>query len=151
MCHWNVLDKVYLSNNYIKNFCLPLCPLECNKTEFKYLMSMSQLNGFWYVDFINKNANLSADFAYRNVTAEKAAKSFVSVNIYYDSLAYTLSREIPKMNIVSLLANMGGTLGLFMGVSVFSIYEIIEVLLEIYFIRKTRTQVANFKKTLNKK
>ena len=40
------------------------------------------------------------------------------------------------MNIVSLLASIGGNLSLFLGVSVFSLCEIIEVLIEIYFIVK---------------
>jgi hypothetical protein len=46
------------------------------------------------------------------------------------------STESPKMNIVSLLASMGGNLSLFLGVSVFTLAEIVEVVIEIYFIVK---------------
>ena len=39
------------------------------------------------------------------------------------------------MDWVNLLASIGGNLSLFLGVSVFSVCEIIEVLIEIYFIK----------------
>jgi hypothetical protein len=70
---------------------------------------------------------------------EKALKSFVVLNIAYDSLSYTEIREHSKMNFIALLGSIGGNLSLFLGVSVLSLFEIVEVLIEIYFIRaKTR-------------
>ena len=146
-CHWNVFENIYISGDYIRNTCLPLCPLECNKTEFKYLISMNQLNGYRFLGFILRNKNLSSDFINESmINMETATKSFVSVNIYYDSLSYILSIESPKMSIVSLLADIGGNLGLLMGVSAFSIYEIIEVFIEICFIKKAlqTTKVQGF-------
>ena len=47
------------------------------------------------------------------------------------------------MNFVSLLANIGGNLGLFLGVSVFSLCEIVEIFIEIFFIKKIQTQNDN--------
>jgi hypothetical protein len=43
--------------------------------------------------------------------------------------------ESPQMDIIALLASIGGNLGLFLGVSVFSLCELIVVFMEIYFIR----------------
>ena len=42
------------------------------------------------------------------------------------------------MDIVALLANIGGTLGLFLGVSLLHFCEPIEVLIGIYFIRNVQ-------------
>jgi len=39
------------------------------------------------------------------------------------------------MTIMSILAEIGGNLGLFLGVSLFSICELIEVLMEIWYLR----------------
>jgi len=78
---------------------------------------------------------LKNDFSTKNLTLEKARKSFVVLNVYYDSLSYTQISELPQMDIIALLGSVGGNLGLFMGVSVFSFFEIAIVLLEIYFIR----------------
>ena len=63
-------------------------------------------------------------------------KSIVSVKIFYDSLSYTNTTESPQMDVVSLVASVGGNSGLFLGVSVFSLCEIVEMLIEIYFLSK---------------
>jgi hypothetical protein len=41
-------------------------------------------------------------------------------------------------DLVSLLASIGGNLGLFLGMSVFSLAEIVEVIIEIVFVLKKR-------------
>ena len=60
----------------------------------------------------------------------------MQVILFYGSLSYTISTELPQMNFVSLLANIGGNLGLFLGVSVFSLCEIVEIFIEVFFIKK---------------
>jgi hypothetical protein len=112
------------------------CPLECNRTTFSYESSSSEIIGDLYVDFIKSNKNLSADFVARPITAETAKKSFVYLFLAYDSLSYTYSNEYPNMDVVGLLAAIGGTFGLFMGVSLLSFCEIFEYILEVYFIRR---------------
>ena len=65
------------------------------------------------------------------------------MSIFYESLSYILSEETPRMDMVSLLASIGGNLGLFLGVSVFSLYEMVEVALEIFFIQKDLKKSSN--------
>ena len=114
-----------------------MCPLECNKTEFKTSLSTVRLIGETYAKYINENKNLSSDFSYKPLSAEQAEKSFLNVRISYDSLSFTLSTESPKLDLVSLLANIGGTLGLFLGVSALSLCELVEILIDIYYVRKS--------------
>ena len=83
-----------------------------------------------------KNSNLANDFINKTINVTTVEKSLVKVNLFYESLSYTETTESPKMDIFSLLGSIGGNLGLFLGVSVFSLCEIIEVLIEIYFISK---------------
>ena len=87
-----------------------------------------------YVNRIQNNTNLAADFINRPINAENAEKSVVKINIFYSSLSYSNSIESPYMDSETLLGQIGGTLGLFMGISLLSISEIIEVLMEIFFI-----------------
>ncbi len=98
-------------------------------------MSFNELYGDSYKDIINERKSLRKDFEATNLTAEKARKSFTIINAYYDSLTYTQMTESPQMDIIALLASIGGNLGLFLGVSVFSLCELIVVFMEIYFIR----------------
>ena len=63
--------------------------------------------------------------------------------IFYDSLSYTLSEETPQWDLCNLIANIGGNLGMFLGVSSFSICEIITTLIELYFLRKSNQIETN--------
>ena len=84
---------------------------------------------------IKNNPNLASDFVTRPITKETAKNSFVYVYFYYNSNSLRLSTDSPNMDIVSLLANIGGTLGLFIGISLIQICELVDVLIEIIFIK----------------
>ena len=129
-------DQIF-SGTFLNEFCLPLCPLECNQTLYKASLSFNHLNG--QLDFISKiknNPKLAADFIERPINAVTARESIVYAKIYYDSLSYTLTSESPQMDFVSLLASIGGNLGLFLGVSIFSIIEVVVVCFEIFYYSK---------------
>jgi hypothetical protein len=114
--------------------CLNVCPLECNKTVYAIEMQSLQLFGEYYLKIITKFSNdfLSA----KNVTKDEALKSFARLQIYYNTLTHTVTTEVAKMNLVDLIASIGGNLSLFLGLSMFSLCEIVEILMEIYFIKK---------------
>ena len=131
------------SDKLIDEQCMPLCPLECNATKLIPRVSAYQLTGEKYIEFINANEVLKNDFVTQTVDKTTAKDSMVCVSVFYDTFAYLYTKDTPQMDIVSLLANIGGNLGLFLGVSLFSMWEVIDVLIEVYFI-KTQTKVADF-------
>ena len=135
------------SANVWSNFdwkqCLNECPLECNRTVYTLTASSVQYIADKYVYLIKENRNLSSDFVTREVNADKASKSFVELSIFYDSLSYTYITESPKLDIISLIANIGGNLSLFMGISIFSFFELIEICIEIYLIKKFKKWCFN--------
>ena len=134
-CFFNSFDNVYIKNDYIQNECVPLCPLECNLTQYKTVIRSNNLPGDIFVNYVQKNRNLSSDFVTKPINSETVSQSIVSLNIFYESLSYTLSTESPQMDVISLLANIGGHLGLFLGISVFSLCEIVEVAMEMILIK----------------
>jgi len=134
----NTIFNVNYVSEYIEKSCkYPVCPLECNTTEYKFTTTSIDLSGDVYLDVINERPNLFADFASPTNT-EKARKSFVYLYLSYDSLSYISSQERPNLDIVSLLANVGGNLGLFLGVSVLSLCELIDFFIEIICVAKIR-------------
>ena len=134
VCSFNIVYyNIYLKNNYIRDACLPQCPLECSSSEITYATSTYDLLGDTYLDVVQDNSNLSSDFIDRSITEENVKQSIVRLNIYYDTLSYKESEETPQMDIVTLIANIGGNLGLFLGVSMFSLCEIVTTLIEVYF------------------
>lgn len=116
--------------------CLNDCPLECNQTIYTLTTSSVQFIGDKYAYLIIENKNLSSDFVTREINAYTASDSFVELFIFYESLSYTYMTESPKLDIIGLLASVGGNLSLFMGISIFSFFELIEIFIEIYLIRK---------------
>ena len=135
-CTSNAFRNIFTVDNYIRDKCAPLCPLECNTTEYKTTLTSNRLIGDIFVGHLQKNSNLSSDFIGKPVNAQQAGDSIVSMDIYYDSLSYTLSTESAKLDIVSLLASIGGNMGLFMGISMLSVCELVEILIEIYLQKK---------------
>ena len=52
------------------------------------------------------------------------------LNVYYEKLSYEHIEEIPAVSGSSLLGTVGGTLGLFAGLSIISLFEFVD-----YFIK----------------
>ena len=103
-------------------------------TTYEECISFYQILDKNFSKKLRENSNLTSDFINRTMNFETTKESFVSVNIFYDKISYTISRESPQMDLNSLLASIGGNLSLFLGVSFFSICELIDSLIEIHFI-----------------
>ena len=140
-CIKNATTK-FLKGNYLIRKCLPLCPLECNRTGYSVSLSQSLLNGDFYLRQIQSNSNLTVDYVTKLLNSDTAAKSLVSVNLFYESLSYTLSEEDPACDWICMIANIGGTMGLFMGAGLLSLGEVIEVLMELFFLFKEVSQIS---------
>ena len=133
-CLFATYFTIYLANNYASETCLPQCPLECSSSKFTYSISSFNLIGDSYLREIQTNANLSSDFLARQLNVDEARQSVVKVKIYYNSLSYTTSEESPQWDIVSLVATIGGNLGLFLGLSLFSLGEVLTTMFELCFL-----------------
>jgi hypothetical protein len=132
----------FFDGNFISNNCASLCPLECNQTLYKTLVTTNQLNGNdVYVMKIKNNSKLASDFINRTIDSRNARKSIVRVSVFYQSLSYTLSNESPQVDGVALFGSIGGNLSLFLGVSLFSLCEIIELIMELMYIRRNFSQI----------
>jgi len=106
------------------------CPLECNSSEFSLSLTSQTISGIGFANFIHQTPAFLSDFNATLVNVETASNKFVQLFAYYDTLTYFKSVDTPSMDIVGFLGSVGGTLGLFLGISVFSICELIHVLVE---------------------
>ena len=135
-CAFNQYYVTYSTNSYVQKVCIPQCPLECSSSMFTYTLSSLELVGDSYVDNIESNTNLTADFVNSDITSATAKGSVARICIFYDTLSYTILEESPQWDIITLIASIGGNLGLFLGVCLFSLGEIVTTLMEIYFFYK---------------
>jgi hypothetical protein len=127
--------------------CIPQCPLECNSTEMSFTLTSQTFSGNGYAFLVNESHVLSSDFISSPITDVTASNKFVQFFAYYDSLSFTSSEDSPSMDIVAFLGNIGGTLGLFLGICVLSVCEFIHVIVENCILVKDRLKQA---KKLNK-
>jgi hypothetical protein len=61
-------------------------------------------------------------------------ENITGFNVYYADSTYTTITELAKQEFLDLISNIGGNLGLFIGISFLSFAEIFELLFEIVFI-----------------
>jgi hypothetical protein len=122
------------SNAKVINEChLKYCPLECDSFEYDInlylqpILTSGKISNFY-------NDSISYGFSNDFKTYENVSKTFVSINVYYQDLKYTLISQQPKIELFGLISNLGGILGLFIGFSFISLLEIIEVLAELIYI-----------------
>jgi hypothetical protein len=120
-------------NSSVTN-CIPKCPLECNSTQITYELTSQTFAGIGYAFIANQTSSLRSDFNSSKIDEATASNKFVQLYLYYESLSFTSSVDSPSMDIVAFLGNIGGTIGLFLGISVLSVCELIHVLFESFFL-----------------
>jgi len=126
------LNRKFLSHDFIIASCLHLCPLQCNRTVYRASMSSSLVFGDIFVKKIRSASSLMQDFDNRTsyVDARVASESIVRVYIFYETLAYVESTErAQSTSILTFASTIGGIRSLFLGVSVLSVFEVVEVFL----------------------
>jgi hypothetical protein len=78
----------------------------------------------------------------KNFSFELSKERLISLKVYFNDLSYTNFSEKEKVNIVDLIANIGGTLGLFLGVSVLSFVEVFDLMVNCVYICFRHKKVA---------
>jgi hypothetical protein len=125
-------------SEYLKNFrkkdqyekCPEYCPLECDSMNYV-------LNN--YNEQLPPNGNISQKVKsnvglFNFSTYEEVNKHFIVLYIYYKNLNYKLISQKPKTEMFNFISNIGGLLGVFLGISFLSFIEIFETFFEIMFI-----------------
>ena len=125
-CDYREFATFYSEN--IDEKCGHKCPLECDT--IKYPVSLTYLDyptEAYYKHLIKQSrfSNL------KDLSFEKIKNKITFLNIYYSGFQYKKIQEVEKMTIVDLIAGIGGTLGLFIGISFLSLIEIIHAAFEI--------------------
>ena len=118
------------------------CPPACNETQYQTTYSMSswpakgpELN-FAYEQIVEnavmpflKNTNITEEEEFYDYYGNESNKdeimsNFVKVTLYYQSLSVTRTIQIKVYSIVDILCNVGGLMGLWLGISVISLFEV---------------------------
>jgi hypothetical protein len=121
------------------------CPMECNSVDYTISTSVSGPLTKSYLNLLRKNKIIISKFDnISQVSDQDLANSIVRVYINYDQLAYTNITEVGAFTVINLISNIGGFLGLFLGMSLLSLFEFIDLIINlILYSFKKQTQVEN--------
>ena len=92
------------------------CPQTCEFTIYNYISSMAEYPTKSYANILMQNPMVQKTFTNKSdINYENVRKRVVSVNILYNELIETKVTAQPKTDMPSLISNIGGILGLFLG------------------------------------
>ena len=133
-CYDKKFEEFALKN--IIKYCSSSCPLECDSFEYniEFLSTVFPSEIYAKVKLMNNPKIKSKYPSDHNITLEDLRSSMVGFNVYFNNFQYTQIKQLPKKEIVDIIAGFGGTLGLFVGLSFLSFVEFIQIIYEIFAI-----------------
>jgi hypothetical protein len=124
-CYFEVIMK---ASSKLEEKCILECPLECDYV--RYDLSSSALN-FPNEEFFKILKNSSNEYAVMSIDEFK--QKYLLLNVFYVNKEYTEMKEIPKISLIDLVSNLGGVVGVFLGLSIFTLIEIMELIIQLVF------------------
>lgn len=128
----------FLSNNFSQNKCLDVG----NKDRFKYKTDLYQIYQSAMVEFgsvcLEECPKECTTVKFKSELLARSNSSSFPIDetetlfsFYFETLDYDKASQIPKITLSALIANIGGALGVFIGVKFLSIVELIEYIVEV--------------------
>ena len=111
-----------------------VCPIECESKQYSLEISTedyptrnhAKLIMHSMVERLKNRANVKRSSS-NNLTYQQIKERFASVYSRFDSLSLDQKIEEPAVPFMMFIANIGGTVGLFLGLSFLSVIEIFDL------------------------
>ena len=118
-CLYGSYAKLYYNSTGLMESFIQFCPKECSVQTFTMTTSFSDYPSEMYCDLLLNNSLViqSLNYINKSVTVENFKKNFLWVNMYYDQTMYTSITQAPSQEFIDLMSSIGGTCGLYIGVS----------------------------------
>jgi amiloride-sensitive sodium channel subunit alpha len=117
--------------------CFSKCPLECETVTYDYSVSNLDFpSRKFYETIINDKTfyKILSNTLGTNATYNLYQENFLSLNVYLSNNKYTQITEIPKISLIDLISSIGGSIGIFLGLSIFSLIEVLELFFQVIII-----------------
>ena len=141
----NMIKSYYLVNGF-SSLCDQSCPSECFSVSYTTIVHASTYPTGRYLDLLMQQKTLTEMFSnssqYSASLSTYIQNSVAKINIFYNDLSYNILIESASITWDVLLGNIGGSLGLFVGISFLSIIELFEIAFE------TIRLIYNYKKEI---
>lgn len=112
--------------------CKENCPLECETISYSTDFISITYNPS-QERFDKNKASIATQNNISNLSDSELKSRMLSFYIYFEHLKFTEITQIPKTTVSDLISAIGGSLSLFLGISLLSFIEILEFLYEAYY------------------
>jgi len=120
-----------------QKICSKRCPLECEIVTFTITNSIE--NTYEFKKSIKEYKNLTMErFNHADITDEELFDNLIIINVYFEEIKETEITQIPKTTAVDLASSIGGSLGLFLGMSFLSFIQLFEIIYETILLVKQK-------------
>ncbi|XP_071506083.1 epithelial sodium channel subunit alpha-like [Diadema antillarum] len=123
--------RQYIAERYLDDALTCSCPSPCSET--KYLKTISAMG--WpserYEEHLASRLPAGSTAARLFNNSALARKNFIRVKVYYEELNYERVEQIPVYTVTSLLGSVGGLMGLYIGMSFISVFEVMFLILRV--------------------
>jgi hypothetical protein len=127
------VHTITLKNEEIEKKCSLECPLECEYSSYEVTSSSLDYPSREFFEALN-NYSIQNELSFNYTDLNEFKRNHLGLNIYLSSMEFTELREKPQISFIDLVSNMGGALGIFLGFSIFSFIEMLEIFVQILFI-----------------
>ncbi|KAH9492930.1 hypothetical protein Btru_032651 [Bulinus truncatus] len=134
--------------NVTYDYHLCSCETPCREDQYRTRVSAAHWPSYSLGKLLVKYLCAKKDFSLdrcqrlKNQTEAELRDNFVGVRIYHESMSYIEFTDIAEINMTTFLSNLGGCVGLWIGVSVLSIVELLHLFADIIW------RIVSGKKTL---
>lgn len=144
LCSQNVITR----GNMREYDILKKCPAECYRANFNLNTYSAVYPTRYYASILAQRthvkekfgikypliSNSKANNSNRTISLEDFRESCLKVSIYLADLTYTLIDEEPELTWSTLIANVGGLFGVFLGASLLTLLEFLEYIYSVLWI-----------------
>jgi hypothetical protein len=127
-CDTNFYKNEFITDDYIIQNCN--CPLECKKVIYDTFITNSKYPTKFYTDALRNDQSFVKRFS-NSTRFDDLEQDLLRINIYFDSLSYLEISESESVSLIMLISDIGGTLGLFLGMSLLSIIETVDIIFKL--------------------
>jgi len=122
-CLRDVYNHIIYETDDFNTKVVKECPQECDYTIYRKSVQVSDYGTPNEVENrLGKNEFLK--LRHPNSTWQEVKETILYLRVFFDELKYTHQSQIPKWEVADFVSALGGTLGLFMGMSFMSLFEI---------------------------
>ncbi|XP_071958809.1 degenerin unc-8-like [Antedon mediterranea] len=108
------------------------CPVACREITYEKTVSQSLWPSDRYVKtLLDSIYVLEPRYSEHLYDLETAQRNLARLNVYYEDLSYVSISELPAYTWQSLFGDVGGTLGLYIGLSLLTVVEFCEFFIDI--------------------